>query len=96
MPLIDWYHLATNALWIFALSLALSALGYAFWEAQGSPRRWRMVLQQEAYGRFSHLTGALFSLGVGLSLDTLWQQLLWGLLALIFLFGIVISPRNAD
>ncbi len=95
MPLIDWYHLATNALWIFALSLALSALGYAFWEAQGSPGRWRMVLQQDAYGRFFHLTGVLFSLGVGLSLDTLWQQVLWGLLALIFLFNIAISLRNA-
>lgn len=95
MPLIDWYHLTTNALWIFALSLALSALGFAFWEAQGNLGRWRIVLQQEAYGRFFHLTGVLFSLGVGLSLDTLWQQVLWGLLALLFLFNLVISLRNA-
>ncbi|GAB4521064.1 MAG: hypothetical protein Fur0018_01250 [Anaerolineales bacterium] len=94
MPLIDWYHLAANALWVLALAIGLSALGFAFWEAEGNFGRWRDRLQQRPYAVGFNAVGILLCLGVGLSVTRLWEQAAWGVLGVLCLLNGVIAIKN--
>ena len=44
--MIDWYNLFANALWIFALALALATLGFARWGARMEGEKLKTVLNR--------------------------------------------------
>jgi hypothetical protein len=77
---IDWYNLAANSLWIFALALALAVLSFASWEAKTGGKRLRDVLSRPRWELTLNLAGALFCLGLAATSDKLWERILWLLL----------------
>jgi len=82
--MIDWYNLVMNALWIAACALALAAFGYASWQASAQKTKFRVVVGQPAVQIALNLAGILFSAGLAGTTDTLWQRILWILLAVGF------------
>ncbi len=95
MQLIDWYNLFANALWIVALAISLTALGFAWWEAGTTETAFRSLLNSRGYQIVFNLSGLLFSIGVGMTEARRWAQVLWGLLALAFLWQIYLNIKSA-
>lgn len=83
--MIDWLNLIFNALWIFALSLALAVLSYTHWQGGALKIGWRAALQQPAAQHWLNAAGALFCLGLLGTSPNLWEKVLWGVLMLGFI-----------
>ncbi|MEA3349508.1 MAG: hypothetical protein U9Q82_02680 [Chloroflexota bacterium] len=86
--MINWYNLFANALWIFALALALATLSYARWQARSLGIKRRELLNRPGWQRPLNFAGALFCTGLALTTDVWWEQLLWAILGLLFLLQI--------
>jgi len=84
MPLIDWYDLSANALWIAALALLLATTGYAWWQAGIRRESVRRTLARPTFQTAVNLCGVLFTAGAGLAENRIWAQALWALLGLGF------------
>ena len=95
MQLIDWYNLFANALWIVALAISLTALGFAWWEAGAAGASFRSLLGGRGYQTVFNLSGILFSVGVGMTESRAWAQVLWGLLALAFAWQTCLNVKDA-
>lgn len=80
--MIDWYNLVGNSLWIVSLSLALSIVSIAVWEAAAEGKKLRDLLSTNR--RLSVLTtaGILFCGGMVALADVLWERVVWLLIAL--------------
>jgi len=97
--MIDWYNLAANFLWIFALSLALATLSFARWHARMEEKKLKTVLNRAAWGNSLNLAGMIFCAGLALTTEVWWEQLLWAILGVLFVLQIVIarfSSRKTD
>ncbi len=94
MPLIDWYNLGVNALWITALALLLTAAGYAWWQAGLRRESVRRTLARPAYQMAINLCGVLFTAGTGLAESRPWARALWALLGLGFAASAVAAWRQ--
>jgi len=86
LHLIDWRMVGFGALWITGLAVVLSALGFAYYEAQTGARRMREVLKRPTYQVAVNGGLTLFCLGLIGSSRTWWESLLWTLLAGSFAF----------
>jgi len=75
--MIDWVNLASNALWIFALALALAMFSFAYWERSATGERMRVILTKPRWEVGLNLAGALFCLGLAATSDRLWERVLW-------------------
>lgn len=92
--MINWYNLAANALWIFAVSLALSVLSIARWEAVTNGMSLWELLKSYRWQIPLHISGTLFCGGLAATSDLLWERILWIILltwmliqiGLLFLF----------
>lgn len=82
--MVDWLNLIFNALWIFALSLALTVLSYTHWQGGALKIGWRAALQQPAAQHGLNVAGALFCLGLLGTSPNVWEKVLWGVLMLGF------------
>ncbi len=75
--MIDWGNLASNALWLFALALALAVLSFAYWERSVTGERMGVILAKPRWEFSLNLAGALFCLGLAATSDRLWEWVLW-------------------
>ena len=82
--MIDWLHVAFNALWVLGSALILAAFSHANWLAQARNARTRQLLSAPAFQLpFSIglclISGSLFLLSRG------WlEHALWAVLTIIF------------
>ena len=86
--MIDWYILAVNILWIFALALTLATLSFARWQARTEGVKLIAVLNRAGWQMSLNLAGAIFCAGLALTTDVWWEQLLWVILGILFLLQI--------
>jgi hypothetical protein len=86
LSLIDWPLVAFSAVWILGLAIVLSALGFAYYDAQISDERFRGRLRSG--GTQLALNGglALFCVGMAGTSGSWWERGLWGALCLAFLW----------
>jgi hypothetical protein len=84
--MIDWYHLAVNALWICALAMALATLSYASWVSGAKHQKVRDTLALPSYQTSINIACMLFSLGLAGNSDKWWEITLWLLIAILFLW----------
>jgi hypothetical protein len=86
MNMIDWYLVGFNALWIMGLGLVTAGLSLANY--LGSRQNWRFgqALKIPACKIMIGLGLVFFCLGLAGDVSTIWERLLWVVLALIFVF----------
>jgi uncharacterized membrane protein YgdD (TMEM256/DUF423 family) len=82
--MIDWYGLFYNALWILGMAVALGAFAMASFQTRVQGVRLRQVLGASSFLLPFGAGMCLFCGGVLLSSHTLWERVLWGLLAVLF------------
>ena len=82
--MINWFQLLANSLWIFALALALTVVGYTQWEKSMWKGRFRDLVNRSPRAILISLVGALFCLGLALVDQAWWERLLWGILVVLF------------
>ena len=73
------------SLWILGLAVILSTLGFADYQANRGSKRRREVLREPGYRAAVNAGLTLFCLGLLGSSRTMWETVLWGLLAAAFL-----------
>ena len=91
--MINWYNLTANSLWIFALALALATLSFARWEAREQDTRVRAILSQSKWQTPLNIAGVLFCGGLAATTDVFWEQVVWGILAILFMSQLVFSKH---
>ena len=83
--MIDWYLVATSALWILGASILLAAFSYHQWLAGERGRRLRDQWRERSWQRASAAGMLLFCLGFGLSGGSRWwERVAWLVLATVF------------
>jgi hypothetical protein len=82
--MIDWYSVGFGALWIMGLGLVTAGLSLANFFGCTQIWKFRQALKMPAYRIMIGLGSVLFCLGLAGSVSTLWEHLLWAVLALIF------------
>lgn len=82
--MIDWWSVASNALWIGGCVLALSTASYASWQASLMHRRWRDLLSDATPRRYLNLAAILFGLGFAATARSVWETGAWLLLTALF------------
>jgi hypothetical protein len=83
--MIDWFNLAANALWIFGLAIALAVISHASWQASMYHEKLRSRLAQPGYQIYITLAAVLFCLGMAATSRQVWEIILWGGLAVLFI-----------
>lgn len=84
--MIDWFMVGANAVWIVGASLALATLSYASWEAWAVHETFWHRLAKPAYQAALSLAGVLFSVGLAVTAQVIWQTALWLVLAVLCLW----------
>jgi hypothetical protein len=93
--MIDWYNLLMNSCWILGCSLALATLSYASWEASTLKEKFFNRLKLPGYQISLNIAGLLFCIGLAGTSSVVWQQILWGLLGLGFVFQIFMEIKRS-
>jgi hypothetical protein len=93
--MIDWYNLVMNAFWVLGCAVALATLSYASWDASVSKEKFFVLLKQSQYQIPLNFGGLVFCVGLAGTSDVVWQQVLWGVLALGFIYQIVMEIRES-
>lgn len=95
--MIDWYLVATSALWILGASILLAAFSYHKWAAAERGVRLREQWSQWSW-QLSWTGGMLlFCLGLGLSEGShWWERALWLGLAISFAIQGIHALRRRD
>lgn len=83
----NWYSVASNALWILALALGLALVGIAYWESLVKKVSSRFVFSCPKMQGLINLTLTIFCLGLGSSISPKWGKILWLVLALLSLIA---------
>ena len=81
----NWFYIASNALWIVALAWAVALVGEAHYESSGTKKSLHVMLAQRTQRVSLNLVLVLFSLGVGFVVSPIWGKALWFILAIICL-----------
>ena len=89
--MIDWFNLAGNALWIIGLALALAAVSHASWQASLYHERLRLRLAQKGYQLVFDVAAVLFCLGMAATSRRVWENILWIVLAVLFMAQAVVE-----
>jgi hypothetical protein len=82
----NWFYVAANALWIFALAWGLALLGTAYWESATKNVTISKVFSRNRQRGSLQLMLMLFSVGLGLITGAIWGKVLWLALAALSLF----------
>jgi hypothetical protein len=94
--MIDWISLLGNALWILGCALALSILSYASWQASLQGIKLSVLLGHPGIVRYLLIAGLLFCLGLTLTSNALIEQILWVILASLFLISIIFLWKESE
>lgn len=82
--MIDWLHVAFNALWLLGLALILAAFSYAGWLAQARGMRTRQLLGTPTFQLSFTIGMGLVSLGL-FFLGRGWlEHVLWAAFTVVF------------
>ncbi len=94
MDAIDWPVLGRGILWVSGLSVALAAFSHVRWAAKraGVPLRIAMGWDSFLAPFFAGLV--LFAAGMALGAGRLWEAIAWGVLALLFVWQMVLAIRG--
>jgi len=93
--MIDWFNVFANALWIFALALALAVLSFARWEAINRGEKLREALNRDRWQIPLNIAGAIFCGGLAATSSVLWERILWLVLLVLFLLQVGLIYRTA-
>ncbi len=88
--MIDWAGLVANSLWIVGCALALGLVSYASWQASLGNRKFISQFKQPQLQAGFSLAGMLFSAGLALTSNMIWEKGLWAAVGVFFglrLFG---------
>ena len=95
--MIDWYLVATSALWILGASILLAAFSYHQWLAGERGRRLRDQWHERSWRLASAAGMLLFCLGFGLSEGSRWwERVVWLALAASFAVQLFQALRRRD
>ena len=94
--MIDWYHLLTNALWIFGCAVVIATISYTSWEASMQKNSFKEIIRQHNIQLTLNLGGFLFSIGLVGTTEIMWQIILWALISLGFLIQIIIESLKKN
>ena len=94
LELIDWRMVAFASLWIVGLAVLLTAISFAYYNAQVRGGRLREELRMGGYQVAINGGLAFFSIGLLGSANTWWERIAWGLLTLAFLYYTFTSWRG--
>jgi hypothetical protein len=89
--MIDWFSLAANASWIVGVAIALAIVSHASWQAALHHEKIRLWLGRPGYQLFFNIAAVLFCLGMAATSHRLWEIILWGVLAALFIAQVVIE-----
>ena len=92
--MIDWVNLAANSLWILGCAMALAALSYASWQASLYKVKLRARLETPGIQRSLYLSGVLFSAGLAILSETIFETALWVILGALFIWALIMSFRR--
>ena len=81
--MIDWPLVLSSAVWIGGAALALATFSYASWSASVQGERLRVVLQRPAYQLLLLAAACLICVGLGLTVPSGLETVLWLILAVI-------------
>jgi len=87
--MINWYNLTANSLWILALTLALATLSFARWQARMEGEKLKVILNRTGWQNTLNIAGTVFCAGLALTTDVWWEQLLWGILGVLFVLQVI-------
>ena len=82
--MIDWPRLIGDSVWIFSLALMLAAYGLAYYRAREEGAGLRHILHMPGLQRVFNAGLTLFCVGMLATSHALWEQVAWGLLAVVF------------
>ena len=92
--MIDWYSLLTSALWVSGIALLLAAVSWQIYAASLTGTSLRTRLAAPGFTLISALAMTMLMLGLALRPGSpLWMAVIWGLLALGFLYAAWIAFR---
>lgn len=92
--MIDWWLVLSGTLWIAGLSLGLATVGMARYAAGEHGRGLRDTLNGPQFQIPLNAGMMSFCLGLLMSATPLWEQLVWGILAVTFGIYSVVAWRN--
>lgn len=79
--MIDVWGVASNSLWIAGLAIVLATFSRAHWLAGREKVKFRAALNRTAIQRTVDLGWFIFCAGLAATSRTLWERIVWGLLA---------------
>ena len=82
--MIDWYSLGFSALWIIGLGLIIAAMSFGNYWASQQKQRFKTALGKPAFRIIIGLGLIFFCLGWAGGVSTVWERILWAVLAFIF------------
>jgi hypothetical protein len=82
--MIDWFSVGFGALWILGLGLVVAGLSLANYLGSRHTYKFRQALRTTACRIMIGLGLVLFCIALAGSVSTVWEHLLWAILALIF------------
>jgi hypothetical protein len=83
---IDVWGVIANSLWILGLAVLLAVLSWAHWAASTEGKRLHAVLGQHRTQQGLDLGLFLFCAGLAATGRAWWERVLWGLLAVAWVF----------
>jgi presenilin-like A22 family membrane protease len=89
--MIDWIDLASNALWILGLAVALATLSFASWQASLYHEKLRARLRQPAIQIPLNLAGVLFCAGLAATSGRFFEIVLWIVLGIAFAVQVAVA-----
>lgn len=93
MSLINWNSLISNTIWILALAWLLAVLSMSLWSAHENDRKLTQELDRPIRQIQLNLGGMLFSTGLALVSDQLWQMIVLIALGIMFFVQLVLAVR---
>jgi len=87
--MIQWGSVLSNGLWILGLSILLAALSFQRSTAIKQKKRLKDLLSKKEIQRFFLAGMALIFAGIGLTSNTIWERVLWGIMFFWFIAKIV-------
>ena len=95
LGLIDWWLVASSALWILGLGILLAALGYHDWVAHETGRRLREQFSTRSWRVSFALGMTLFCSGLEVGRHAAWwERVVWSALAVSFVWQPVQYART--
>lgn len=82
--MIDWAWVAFTVLWVVGLAFVLATFSFANYLAYHERQRFRQVIARPTLEFVMNLGLALFCLGLVGNAEALWERVLWGILASMF------------